>query len=153
MKRSLLFLILGVLIFTMVGCTTGLAESKMNPQSAGSATVEEALNNYAAAFANINYTTFTGSEILPYVTREWAKTWLDDLSSQYVKAYRNGKFVRQFTSAETSDVQIKDDYATAILVIYSTQTKPDAKSCQSLPERISLKKIDGQWFIDKVEKK
>lgn len=153
MKRTIIFLVLAILLLAVAGCTTGLAGDKSIPQSAGGATVEEAINKYAAAFANINYETFSGSEILPFVTREWGKTWLDDLSSQYVKAYRNAKFVRQFANAEISDVQINGDSAEATLVINSTQTKPDSKQCRSMPEKLTLKQINGQWFIDKVEKK
>lgn len=153
MKRILSALILVVLVISFVGCKSSELEKKYPPQSKGGDTVESTLKSYSKAFADIDYSTFTGYEILPYVTKEWGKAWLDELSSQYVKAYKNNKFVREFTNADISDVVIKGDSATATLIIDSNQIKPDVKSCESVPEKVTLLKVNGKWFIDKVEKK
>lgn len=153
MKRILDVLILAVLVISFVGCKSSELEKEYPPQSIGSETVESVLNSYAKAFSDIDYSTFTGYEILPYVTKEWGKTWLDELSSQYVKAYKNNKFIREFKSADVSDIVINDNSATATLVIYSNQKKPDEKLCTSVPEKVTLLKVEGNWFVDKVEKK
>lgn len=153
MKRILGMLILAALVISFVGCTNSKSEKEYPPQSKGGNTVESTLNSYSKAFADIDYSTFTGYEILPYVTKEWGKTWLDELSSQYVNSYKNNKFVREFKSADISDVIVNGDSATATLVIHSNQKEPDEKLCASVPEKVTLLKVNGSWFVDKVEKK
>lgn len=153
MKRLIGILILAVLVASFTGCTNNGLLEKYPPQSRGSITVEDTLIDYSKAFSNIDYTTFTGYEILPFVTKEWEKTWLDELASQYVDSYRRNKFVREYTNANISNVVVKDDLTTATLVIDSIQKKPDERSCESVPEKITLIKVNGKWLIDKVEKK
>lgn len=153
MKKILSALIAAVLAISLIGCTNSQLSGKFPPQSKGGETVNSALTGYSKAFSDIDYSTYTGYEILPYVTKEWGKTWLDGLASQYVNAYKNNKFVRVFERADISDIEIKGDSATATLVMVSNQTKPDEKLCASVPEKITLLKRDGKWFVDKVEKK
>lgn len=153
MKKVLGVFILAILVISFVGCKSSELEKEYPPQSIGGETVESVLNSYAKAFSDIDYSTFTGYEILPYITKEWGKTWLDELSSQHVKAYKNNKFIREFKSADVSDVVTNGDSATATLVVYSNQKKPDEKLCESVPEKVTLLKVNGNWFVDKVERK
>lgn len=153
MKRVIVVFILIILVIAFTGCTNSGLVKKYPPQSIGGATVEDALKGYSKAFADIDYTTFTGYEVLPFVTKEWGKTWLDELASQFVDAYKRNKFLREFTNADISDVVIKGDSATVTLVICSTQKKPDKKLCESEPEKVILIKVSGKWFVNKVEKK
>ena len=153
MKKIICTIILVVLAVGLAGCSNSKLEAQYPPQSIGGETVEGVLASYAESFSNVDYTTFTGYEILPYVTKEWGKIWLDELSSQYVKAYKKNKFVREYQSASVSDVKTDGDSATAELSIYSLQKEPSIKSCESVSEKITLVKIDGNWFVDKVETK
>lgn len=148
MKRIVCFLLAAAFVIFFAGC----AKSEIDIQSSGGSSVDDVLEKYAAAFANIDYKTFSGNEVLPYMTEEWGKKWRNELSSQYVDAYKKNKFVREFTSVDISNVQVDGNTATATIIINSSQKEPSVKECSNPPEKVSLKKVDEKWFIDNIER-
>lgn len=149
MKKAIFILLSLMMLLIVAGCNTS---SVSNAQSIGGNSAEDVLNKYAEAWANINYKTFTGEEILPYMTREGGKNWLENLSPKYFDVYKQQKIVREFTKVEIKDLQVKDDSASAVLTVYSLQKEPGEKNCVDLPVKVFLKKIDSKWFVDYTEK-
>lgn len=149
MKRIvLLFLLVTVMIITLTVCS----ESKNTNNSSGGDTVEEALEDYAAAFGDIDYKTFSGEEVLPFMTEEAGERWLDILAPRYKDLYTKYKLVREFTNVEISGIQVQDKTASAVIVINSIQKSPDVKECKSVPEKVFLKRMNGKWLIDDIRK-
>jgi len=144
MKKTIMALLGFLFLLTITACS----QTSINAQSAGGESVEEALTQYAKAWANIDYNSYTGREILPYVTKEWGQEWYDKISRQYIDVYKQQKIIREFSDVEISGIMIDGDSASAVVTIYSKQKSPSEKSCADLPVSVSLVKVGNKWFIN-----
>lgn len=142
-KKRWLWVALLFILVAFTGCMG--SDDQYAPDKAA---IETLVNDYFTAAFNIDYTTWTGENELPYLTPDQAKI-MEGRFADFKQSFIDNRLTQELDSVEIIRVNIETETSGNVYCIIKVSGHDNGSAYRETIEySMPVKKIGGQWLID-----
>jgi len=142
-KKGLLWIALLFSVLAFTGCMG--SDDQYAPDKAA---IETLVNDYFTTAFNIDYTTWTGEDELPFLTPDRAKI-MQGLFADFKQSFIDNQLTQEVDAVEIIRVNIETETSGNVYCIVKVSGYDNGSAYRETIEySIPVKKIEGKWLLD-----